>query len=95
MRYCITPHVEPSTTTGEMDPSFGEPTLRISTDIQVFRPFTIAKRIGIRVSYASLSSVMKLGFVAQATVWTRNVKHKISFSERPPPHRVRQSGALL
>lgn len=41
-------------------------------------PFAIGKTIGIRVSNSRLSAVMKLGFIAQATVGTRNIKHNSS-----------------
>ena len=66
-----------------MHPSLGKPSLGVSTDVKVFRPFAVGQRIGIWVGYPGLSSVMELGFVAQATVGTRNVKHKIYLVGNP------------
>ena len=45
--------------------------------MKISRPFAVGQRIGIWVCYPGLSSVMELGFVTQATVRTRNVKHKL------------------
>ena len=86
----IAPEVEPPATSGEVHPSLGMPTLGIGADMKVFRPFDIGQCIGIRVTYPGLSSVMELGFVALATVGTRNVKHKIFFSGRHRPLHVRR-----
>src|SRR5688572_20080473 len=73
----IAPKVKPSSTSSEMHPPLGKPPLGVSADMKVFRPFSVAQSIGIRVCYSGLSSVMELGFVAQATVWARNVKHRV------------------
>ena len=86
----IAPQVEPPATSSEMHPSFGKPPLGVGTDVKVFRPFAVGQRIGIWVGYPGLSSVMELGFVAQATVGTRNIKHKISFSGQRRPLHVRR-----
>ena len=79
----IAPKIEPPATPGEVNPSFSIPSFGVRTDMKIFRPFAIAKCIGIRVGYAGLSSVMELGFVAQATVGTRDIKHKISLVGNP------------
>ncbi len=79
MSDCISPQVEPPATSSEVHPSLGKPPPGVGTDMKVFRPFAIGQRIGIWVGYPGLSPVMELGFVAQATVGTRNVKHTISF----------------
>ena len=79
----IAPQVEPPATSSEVHPSLGKPPLGVGTDMKVFRPFAVGQRIGIRVGYPGLSSVMELGFVAQATMGTRYVKHKIFFSGYP------------
>ena len=86
----VAPKIEPPATPGEVNPSFSMPSFGVRTDMKIFRPFAIAKCIGIRVGYAGLSSVMELGFVAQTTVGTWNVKHKIFFSGRRRPLHVHQ-----
>ena len=86
----IAPQVEPPATSSEVHPSLGKPPLGVGTDMKVFRPFAVGQRIGIWVSYTGLGSVMELGFIAQATVGTRNIKHKISFSGLPRPLHVRR-----
>ena len=86
----IAPQVEPPATSSEVYPALGKPPLGVGTDVKVFRPFAVGQRIGIRVGYPGLGSVMELGFVAQATVGTRNVQHKISFSGQPRPLHVRR-----
>src|ERR1700676_4281284 len=86
----IAPYIEPPSASSEVHPPLGKPPPRVGTDMKPFRPFTVVQRIGIRVGYPGLSSVMELGFVAQATVGTRNVKHKIIFSGQPRPLHVRR-----
>jgi hypothetical protein len=76
MRDGIAPQVEPPATSSEVHPSFGKPPLGVSTDMKELRPFAVGQGIGIWVGYSGLSPVMELGFVAQATMGTRNVKHK-------------------
>jgi hypothetical protein len=71
----ITPEIEPPPTSSEVHPSLSEPSLGVSADMKVVRPFAVGHRIGIRVGDPGLSSIMELGFVTKATVGTRNVKH--------------------
>ena len=71
----IAPEVEPPATASEVHPSLGKPPLRIGADMKVFRPFAVGQRIRIRVGNPGLSPVMELSFVAQATMWTRNIQH--------------------
>ena len=75
----IAPQIKPATTTGEVYPPLRKPALGVRTDVEVFRPFAVGQHVGIRICHTGRSPVMELGFVAQATVRTGNVKHKIIF----------------
>src|SRR5688572_786931 len=75
----IAPKVEPSATSREVHPTLSKPALGISTDMKVFRPLAIGQGVRIWIRNSGLSAVMELGFVAQTTVRTRNVKHKNIF----------------
>ena len=90
MRDGVAPQIEPAATPSEVYPPLREPALRVGTDVKIFCPFAIGQRIWIRVGHTGLSPVMELGFVAQATMGTRNINHKNNFNGLPRQHRVRQ-----